>query len=338
MENRKIRVAIVGFGNIGRGVLQGISAFPDMKLAGIFTRRVNDVRQEVAGSNIPVFPMDEDTLAKQAGNVDVFILCGGSTTDLRTQSPLCAKYGSILDSYDDHPIISDHFEEMDKVAIKAGTIALVCVGWDPGIYSVMRVIMEAFLPGVKVYPFYGLTKRGGVSQGHSNDCRGVPGVVDARQYTHAKLSAIKLVRSGANPDLKPGERQWRECFVVLENDTLSERKRVGKAIRTMPVRFAPYRTVVRFITQLEMDEQHSDMPHDGVVIACGETSPGQQAIMEFSCRWESNPEATARIMLAHARAVAEMKANGMSGAFTPLDIMPACLSSHSREILLQLFM
>jgi len=329
------RVAVVGYGNIGRAVIAALPKQPDMELAAVLTRRVEQVREQAP--DLPIFSLDRIDLVARA-NVNVAILCGGSCTDLfdGRQGPQLAERWNTVDSFDTHARIRDYAELMQTAAEKAGTVAVFSVGWDPGTFSLARVYADAFLPGCKPYAFYGLTEQGGLSMGHSDAIRQIPGVADARQYTHAKPEAMELVRSGKNPDFEPGDLHWRECIVVLEDG--ADEDEVRRQIVDMPNYFAPYQTTVEFVTQEELERDYSDMPHDGVVIAASETSPGNAGVIEYANTWNSNPEGTAGIMLAFARAAVRLRNQGQCGAFTPLDVPPALLSPRSREELLTKFM
>ena len=330
----KIKVAVVGFGNIGRAVIAALPKQPDMELMAVLTRRPREVHAQA--SNLPIFSIGQaNDLPIQP---DVAILCGGSKADLFDggQGGQFINICHTVDSFDTHARIAEYAAEMNQAARVAGHVAIFSTGWDPGTFSLARVFANAFLPGVRAYAFYGLTERGGLSMGHSDAIRTIPGVADARQYTHAIPEAIKWVRSGKNPDLKPGDMHWRECVVVLKSGT--DPTAVREQIVGMPHYFAPYRTEVRFVSQQELNRHYYSMPHDGVVIAVGETAPGHQAIIEYKNVWDSNPEGTAGIMLAFARAAVRLGKEKRSGAFTPLDIPPAYLSPHSQEELLEHFM
>lgn len=330
----KIRMAIVGFGNIGRGVKKSIERneelYGDVTLAGIITRRPEQVSEEV--SDVQVVKHYEGRVLEP----DVAILCGGSANDLPKQGPYFAGVFNTVDSFDNHKKIPGYSDKVDEVAKHTGHVSIFSTGWDPGTFSLERLLADAFIPGVKAYGFYGLTEKGGLSMGHSDAIRGIEGVKDARQYTHAKPEAIERVRSGENPDLKPGDMHWRDCYVVAEEG--ADLDRIEHDIKTMPDYFKQYKTEVHFVTQEELDKNHSGMPHDGVVIASGITGDGNKALIEYKNQWDSNPEATANIMVASARAAYRMKKDGKSGAFTLLDIPPAYLSPHSREELLAHFM
>ncbi len=332
----KIRVMIVGYGNVGRGVMAALKANPDMELAGIVSRTPERVSKELNDSSVKVMSSADADAWKKELNPDIAILCGGSSTDLPKQGPEFAALVSTVDSFDNHGEIPNYFKSMDAAARKSGQVSVISTGWDPGIFSLERVLSASFLPGTKAYGFYGLGQAGGLSMGHSDAIRRIPGVKDARQYTHAELAAINKVRSGSNPQLNAGEMHWRECFVVLEDG--ADAAKVEEAIQTMPNYFAPYRTVVNFISQEELSERFGGFPHGGCVIAAGKTPDGSPARVEYTCEWGSNPAATASVLVAHARAAFRLKNEGKSGAFTILDIPAAYFSPLSREELLKLYM
>ena len=348
MSIEKTEIIIVGYGNVARGVHKAIlknkRLYNDMELVGIITRRPEKVKEEVKG--IDVYKNDiNDWINLEA---DVAILCGGSAKDLPEQGPFYANYFNTVDSFDTHNHIGPYIDEktqmkkqgylkdMDDVAKMSGNTCAVSLGWDPGIFSMERLLVDSFLTGTKAYGFYGLTEKGGLSMGHSDAIRRIEGVADARQYTHAIPEAIERVRSGENPDLEPGDMHWRECFVVLSK--YGNKEQVEHEIKTMPDYFKPYRTTVNFIKKEEMERKHSDMPHDGLVIAVGKTGDGNIAKIEYKCQWESNPEATGSIMVAYARGVYRFNKEGKTGAFTSLDFPASYLSPHSLETLTKKFM
>ena len=330
---RKIRVLAVGYGNVGRGVLLALKNQPDMECCGIATRSVARVAAQV--KDLPVAAI-EDVAAWKAFSPDVAILCGGSKNDLPAQGPVMVKEITTVDSFDNHSRIPEYFAAMDKAARTAGQVAVISTGWDPGIFSLERVLANAFLPGSRAYGFYGLSPRGGLSMGHSDALRTIPGVADARQFTHAVPEAIDRVRRGENPAFEAGDMHTRECFVVLEPG--ADPVKTEAEIKAMPGYFAPYRTVVNFISQAELDEKYKGFPHDGCVVAAGTTGAGHSAAVEYRCTWGSNPEATANVLAAHARAAVRLKAAGECGAKTILDIPAALLSPLSKEELLKKFM
>ncbi|HQB87950.1 MAG TPA: diaminopimelate dehydrogenase [Treponemataceae bacterium] len=327
-----IKLAVIGYGNVGRGVMKAIDKNDDMELACILSRSPDRVKKEL-GANAPVFAADDFEALKKA---DVAILCGGSKDDLPVQGPFYAKHINTIDSYDNHSQALAYFTSMDETARNAGTVACVSIGWDPGTFSLERVLGNAVIPGAKTYGFYGTGPRGGLSMGHSDAIRQVEGVQDARQYTHAIPEAIEQVRSGENPELKPGDMHWRECFVVAKDG--ANTGAIENEIKNMSGYFAPYKTVVHFVSQEELDAKYAGFPHDGLVIGSGTTGDGNKALVEYRNTWDSNPEATANILVAHARAATRLAADGKSGAFTILDIPPAYLSPHSREELIGSFL
>ncbi len=343
-------ILIVGYGNVGRGVREAIKRNSDMGLAGIVTRSPQRVTDEI-GKGVPVFSqssiVDYETARPLA---DVAILCGGSKNDLPIQGPQFAKIYNTVDSFDNHDHISPYvdeetgrqmpgyFADMNNAALVFDNTSVISAGWDPGTFSLNRVLMDAFLPGSIPKGFYGLKEEGGLSMGHSDAIRGVSGVADARQYTHAIPEAIKRVRNGENPNPSPGEMHWRECQVVLKKDTPEERERVTDEIKNMENYFKPYETTVDFVTQDELHDKYSEMPHDGLVLAVGETGKGNKAILEYGNQFESNPEGTANVLVACARAAHRLNLEGTSGAKTMLDIPAAYLSSRSHAELLENFM
>lgn len=332
----KIRILIVGYGNVGRGVMAALKANPDMELAGIVSRNPDRVRNELGDNAVPVMNAGDIEGWKQALKPDIAILCGGSSTDLPKQGPEFVEHISTVDSFDNHGEIPNYFAKMDETARKSGRVAVISTGWDPGIFSLERVLGASFLPGARAYGFYGLGEAGGLSMGHSDAIRRIPGVKDGRQYTHAEPAAVDKARSGSNPQLSAGEMHWRECFVVLEEG--ADAAAVENAIKTMPNYFAPYRTVVNFVSQEELTGRFGGFPHGGCVIVAGATPDGSRAKVEYTCEWGSNPAATASVLVAHARAAFRMKKEGRSGAFTILDIPAAYFSPLSREELLKLYM
>ncbi len=329
----KIRVMIVGYGNVGRGVIASLSNQPDMELVGIVSRSPERVAK---ATTIPVLPISDTEGWKKTFRPDVAILCGGSKDDLPEQGPKFAAEITTVDSFDNHSRIPEYFASMDSTAKKAGNVSVISTGWDPGIFSLERTLANAFLPGSRAYGFYGLSEKGGLSMGHSDALRTIPGVIDARQFTHAELDAIERVRKGENPDFAAGDMHWRECFVVAE--PTADKKAIEETIRTMPGYFAPYRTVVHFVSKEELAVKCPGFPHDGCVVAAGTTGNGNAATVEYRCTWASNPEATANVLCAHARAAVRLKQDGKSGAFTILDIPPAYFSTKTRDELMKKFM
>lgn len=336
-----IKIAVVGYGNVGQGVITAFlhcpPLYPDMKLAGVFTRRPDVVRERVPYLRIPPLVYAAGDIYHLPTPPDVAILCGGSTNLLdEGQGPQWAKICNTVCSFDDHGRVPEYFAAMNQAAKRAGQLAAICTGWHPGTLSVQGLYANAFL-GVLPHHFYGLTEKGGLSMGHTQHAKEVEGVADAVQYTHARPEAIERIRTGQNLELTPGDKIWREVFVVLK--TGADEAEVRQAIVSMPMYYAPYQTKVEFVSQERLDEIRHErgMAHDGMTIAVGETSPGKLARLIYRCEYDSNPEGTARIMLACARAVVRLGKEGRSGAFTLLDIPPAYLSSLSQEELLRNF-
>ncbi|MGB3698104.1 MAG: diaminopimelate dehydrogenase [Gordonia sp. (in: high G+C Gram-positive bacteria)] len=318
----RIRIGIVGYGNLGRGVETALGLNPDMELVGVFTRR-DPQSVETVDAQTPVFPIAD--LDRDRDDVDVLILCGGSRSDLPEQSPAQASRYSIVDSYDNHARIPEHFAAVDAAARAAGTTAVISTGWDPGLFSLNRVYGEAIVPQGATYTFWGR----GLSQGHSDALRRVPGVAGGVQYTLPSETAIDAVRAGENPELTTRERHTRECFVVLEDGADAETVRAE--IVTMPDYFEPYETTVHFISADELERDHRGMPHGGFVIRSGATSEGTKQVIEYRLGLESNPEFTASVLVAYARAAARMNRAGDVGAKTPFDVAPGLLSPLSAE-------
>lgn len=319
-----IRVGIMGYGNLGRGIECAIKQNPDMELAAVFTRR-NPDSVKILTEGVTVYPADE--AKSMADKIDVLILCGGSATDLPVQTPEYAKYFNVVDSFDTHARIPEHFANVDKAAKESGKIAVISAGWDPGMFSLNRVYANAILPDGKDYTFWGR----GVSQGHSDAIRRIAGVKDARQYTVPVPAALEAVRSGETPELTTRQKHTRECYVVAEDG--ADKAKIEEEIVTMPNYFADYDTTVHFITDEEMKQDHSALPHGGLVIRSGKTgwSLENNHLIEYSLKLDSNPEFTASVITACARAAFRMKQEGMSGCKTILDIPPAYLSSMSGE-------
>lgn len=312
------RIGIVGYGNLGRGVESSIALQPDMELVGVFTRR--DPATVVTGG-AAVFSLE--ALAEYHGEIDVLILCGGSKSDLPGQSPELAAQFTIVDSFDTHARIPEHFAAVDAAARAAGTTAVISTGWDPGLFSINRLYGEAILPQGSTYTFWGR----GLSQGHSDALRRIPGVAGAVQYTIPSERAIERVRAGEQPELNTREQHERHCYVVLADGADAEE--VREAIVTMPDYFEPYDTSVTFITADELARDHAGMPHGGFVIRSGESSPGVTQTIEYRLQLESNPEFTSSVLVAYARAAARLAAAGDHGARTPFDIAPGLLSPKS---------
>ena len=329
----KIRVLVVGYGNVGRGVLLSLARQEDMDVVGIASRSVERVRKSV--SDIPVVSIN-DPAEFMSLSPDVAILCGGSKNDLPQQGPEMVKYLNTVDSFDNHSCIPQYHAAMDSAAKEAGHVAVISTGWDPGIFSLERTLANAFLPGARSYGFYGLSPAGGLSMGHSDALRTIKGVADARQFTHAVTESIDKVRKGDNPAFEAGDMHTRECFVVLEPG--ADAAAIEAEIKAMPGYFAPYKTTVNFVSQEELNSKYSGFPHDGCVVASAVTGAGNAASIEYRCQWGSNPEATANVLVAHARAAVRMNRSGDCGAKTILDIPPKLLSSQSYEDLLKKFM
>ena len=319
-----IRIGIFGYGNLGRGVEAAIKQNPDMTLAAVFTRR-DPSSLTIRTEGVPVLHVDDAPSMKE--KIDVMVLCGGSATDLPEQTPAIASMFNCIDSFDTHAKIPAHFASVDAAAKKSGTLAMISVGWDPGLFSLMRAYTGAVLPSGKDYTFWGK----GVSQGHSDAIRRIDGVVDARQYTVPVEDALSAVRSGSAPELTTRQKHTRECFVVAAEG--ADKARIENEIKTMPNYFADYDTTVNFITLDELREKHGGIPHGGFVIRSGKTGfdEANNNIIEFSLKLDSNPEFTSSVIVAYARAVYRLSAEGVSGAKTVLDIPPSYLSPLSNE-------
>ncbi len=319
-----IRIGIMGYGNLGRGVECAVRQNPDMELAAVFTRRapetVNILTKTAAVCRA------EDA-ASWKDKIDVLILCGGSATDLPKQTPEYAKLFNVVDSFDTHARIPEHFANVDAAARESGKVAVISVGWDPGMFSLNRMYANAILPEGKDYTFWGR----GVSQGHSDAIRRISGVKDAKQYTIPVESALEAARSGKNPELTTREKHTRECFVVLEEG--ADAAKVEQEIKTMPNYFADYDTTVHFISQEELDKNHSGIPHGGFVLRSGVTGWEKEHhhLIEYSLKLDSNPEFTSSVIVAYARAACRMAKEGQTGCKTVFDIPPAYLSAKSGE-------
>ena len=294
-----------------------------MELYGIFSRRNPDSVKTLTGAD--VYAMDD--ILNHKDKIDVLIICGGSATDLPVQTPELAKNFNVIDSFDTHAKIPEHFKNVDKEAKASGKIAMISVGWDPGMFSLNRLYAEAILPVGKDYTFWGK----GVSQGHSDAVRRIQGVKDARQYTIPVEAALEEVRSGTNPELTTRQKHIRECFVVAEDG--ADRAKIEEEIKTMPNYFADYNTTVNFITEEEMKLNHSGIPHGGFVIRCGKTGLENENthIIEYSLKLDSNPEFTSSVLVAYARAAFRMNKEGISGCKTVFDVAPAYLSAKSAD-------
>ena len=326
----KIRIGIMGYGNLGRGIEAAVRQNPDTELVAVFSRRDPSTVKTLTG--VAVYSADD--ILNYKDKIDVLILCGGSATDLPVQTPLYAKDFTVVDSFDTHAKIPEHFEKVDAAAKEGGNIAVISCGWDPGMFSLNRLYASAVLPDGKDYTFWGK----GVSQGHSDAIRRIDGVLDAKQYTIPIDEALEAVRSGKNPELTAREKHLRECFVVAEDG--ADKARIENEIKTMPNYFADYDTIVHFITMDELRRDHSGIPHGGFVIRSGKTGlDGEHNhIIEYSLKLDSNPEFTSSVIVAYARAAYRMKNEGMSGCKTVFDIPPAYLSMLSGEELRKLML
>ena len=318
-----MKIGIYGYGNLGRGVEAALRQNPDMEIVGVFTRRDPATVKTVTG--IPVYSaaLVEDFEAE----IDVMIICGGSATDLPEMTPMLAKHFNVIDSFDTHARIPEHFANVEQAAMTTAHTALISAGWDPGLFSLARLYMNTVLPEGKDYTFWGR----GVSQGHSDAIRRIPGVKDARQYTVPVPAALESARSGENPDLSTRQKHTRECYVVAEEG--ADRDLIEKQIKEMPNYFADYDTTVTFITAEEMKQNHAELPHGGQVIRSGSTGEGgkHKHVMEFSLKLDSNPEFTASVLVACARAIGRMNSRGIFGCKTLFDIAPADLSPLTPE-------
>ncbi len=319
-----IRIGIMGYGNLGRGVEYAVDACEDMELAAVFTRR-NPASLSIRKAGVPVVSVGEMEAWKD--KIDVLILCGGSATDLPEQTPKYAKDFNVIDSFDTHARIPEHFAAVDASAKEGGKVAIISVGWDPGLFSLNRAYASAILPNGKDYTFWGR----GVSQGHSDAIRRIDGVKNAKQYTVPVEAALEAVRSGKNPSLTTREKHTRECFVVAEEG--ADKARIEKEIKTMPNYFADYDTTVHFIDEKEFNEKHGGLAHGGFVIRSGATGENgaHKHVVEFSLKLDSNPEFTASVLIAYARAAYRIAGEGGKGAKTVLDIPPAYLSPKTGE-------
>ena len=317
----KTRIGIYGYGNLGKGVEKAVQKNPDTTLVGIFTRRAPERVVSPFGTKVYAADRAEQFI----GEIDVMILCGGSATDLMEQTPAVIKSFNVVDSFDTHARIPQHFADVDKAGKEAGHLGVISCGWDPGMFSLMRVYGSSILPDGQDYTFWGK----GVSQGHSDAIRRIEGVLDARQYTIPVPAALEAVRAGKNPALTTREKHTRECFVVLKEG--ADAARIEKEIKEMPNYFSDYDTTVHFISKEELARDHAGLPHGGFVFRSGETSDGTRHMIEYSLKLDSNPEFTGSVLVAVARATARLAAKGETGCKTILDIPPACLSALSGE-------
>ena len=315
-----IRVGIMGYGNLGRGIECAVSKNSDLELVAVFSRR-NPETVKILTETAKVYHADE--IMNFTDKIDVLILCGGSATDLPVQTPAYAKHFTVVDSFDTHAKIPEHFETVDAAAKEGKNIAVISCGWDPGMFSLSRLYANAILPDGKDYTFWGK----GVSQGHSDAIRRIEGVADAKQYTIPVDAALEAVRSGSNPELAVRDKHIRECFVVAEEG--ADKARIESEIVNMPNYFADYNTIVHFISKEELIRDHSGIPHGGFVIRTGKTGWNDEHnhVIEYSLKLDSNPEFTASVIAASARAAYRMKNEGMTGCKTMFDIPPAYLSA-----------
>ena len=319
-----IRIGILGYGNLGRGVECAIRQNPDMELAAVFTRRSPET-VEILTDGVPV--VKADAAKEWTDKIDVLIICGGSATDLPTQTPEYAKMFNVIDSFDTHARIPEHFANVDAAAKAGNKLGIISLGWDPGLFSLNRMYANAVLPQGNDYTFWGK----GVSQGHSDAIRRIAGVKDARQYTIPVENSLEAVRNGENPQLTTREKHTRECFVVLEEG--ADAARVEEEIKTMPNYFDEYDTTVHFISEEELKKNHSGIPHGGFVLRSGKTGWNEENshLIEYRLKLDSNPEFTSCVLVAYARAAYRMAKEGQTGARTIFDIPPAYLSAKSSE-------
>ena len=318
-----MKIAIYGYGNLGKGVECAVNAAPDAELFGVFTRRAPESVKTVSGAKVYA----AQDILNYKNDIDVLIICGGSATDLPTMTPELAKNFNVIDSFDTHAKIPEHFDNVNNASVSSNHTALISGGWDPGMFSINRLYASTVLPDGKDYTFWGK----GVSQGHSDAIRRIDGVKDARQYTVPIESALEAVRSGSNPELTTREKHLRECFVVAEDG--ADTARIEQEIKTMPNYFADYDTIVHFISEEELQRDHAGIPHGGFVIRTGKTGVNSENnhIIEYSLKLDSNPEFTASVLVAYARAINKLYSRGNYGCKTVFDIAPADLSPLSAE-------
>ncbi len=317
-----IKIGILGYGNLGRGVEAAIKQNPDLELTGVYTRR-NPTDLKIKTEGVAVRSTSE--LEGGRDDIDVLIICGGSATDLPKMTPKYAELYNVIDSFDTHANIPSHFANVNAAAEKGGKIGIISCGWDPGMFSLNRLYASSILPEGKDYTFWGK----GVSQGHSDAVRRIEGVIDARQYTIPVEASVNAVREGKNPEFTTREKHLREVFVVVEDN--ADKARIENEIKTMPNYFADYDTTVNFISADEMKRDHSGLPHGGSVIYSGTTGEGNNHVIEYSLKLDSNPEFTGSVLAAYARAAYKMNKQGISGAKTVFDIAPAYLSALSGD-------
>ncbi len=318
-----IRIGIYGYGNLGRGVESAITQNPDLVAVGVFTKR--DPATVKTRTGIPVYSAKK--ALEMTEEIDVMIICGGSSTDLPEQTPYLAKYFNVIDSFDTHAKIPEHFKNVDESATKNNKLAIISVGWDPGMFSLARLYSSSILVDGNDYTFWGK----GVSQGHSDAIRRIDGVQDAKQYTVPVEEALRAVRNAENPTLSTRQKHTRECFVVAKEG--ADKAKIESEIKSMPNYFADYDTSVTFISQEELNEKHSGIPHGGFVIRSGKTGlNGEHShVIEYSLKLDSNPEFTASVLVAYARACYRLQKEGMVGCKTVFDVPPVYLSPLSRE-------
>ena len=319
-----VRIGIIGYGNLGRGVECAVKQNPDMELKAVFTRR-DPAKVNILTKNAKVCHTDD--IPNWKDDIDVMILCGGSATDLPVQTPMYAAMFNVVDSFDTHARIPEHFANVDAAAQASGKVGIISVGWDPGMFSLMRLIGNSVLPHGNDYTFWGK----GVSQGHSDAIRRIPGVKNAKQYTVPVEEALAAVRAGENPELTTRRKHTRECFVVLEEG--ADAAKVEQTIKTMPNYFADYDTTVNFISEDELIEKHGGIPHGGFVLRSGKTGWEEEnsAIIEYSLKLDSNPEFTSSVIVAYARAAYRMNREGQKGCKTVFDVAPAYISAMTPE-------
>ena len=319
-----MKIGILGYGNLGKGVECAIKQNPDLELTAVFTRR-DPSSVKILTSGVPVYSIAD--AEKHKDEVDVLVICGGSATDLPKQTPEFAKYFNVIDSFDTHARIPEHFANVDKAAKDNGHIALISCGWDPGMFSLLRLYGNCVLPNGQDYTFWGK----GVSQGHSDAIRRIKGVKDARQYTVPVPSALEAVRAGKNPELTTRQKHTRECFVVAEDG--ADKARIEKEIKEMPNYFADYDTTVTFISEEELKRDHAGIPHGGFVIRSGKTGWDNEFnnVIEYNLKLDSNPAFTSSVLAAFARAIFRLNKEGQTGCRTVFDIAPAYLSPLSGE-------
>jgi diaminopimelate dehydrogenase len=327
----QIKIGIVGYGNLGKGVEKAITQNPDMELKAIFTRR-NCESIKPLGSSVLVYELKD--LDQHSADIDVMILCGGSASDLPEQTPTAARWFNVVDSFDTHAKINEHLTAVDSEAASSGHVAIISVGWDPGMFSINRLFSAAILPEGETYTFWGK----GISQGHSDAIRRIDGVLDARQYTVPIEETVELARNGGKLTTDSTKRHIRECFVVAEEG--ADLDRIKNDIVTMPNYFAGYQTIVHFISMDELKEKHSAMPHGGFVIRSGHTGCEKENhhAIEYSLKLDSNPEFTAGVLVAYARAAYRLNQEGKNGCLTAFDVPPAYLLSMKREDMIRRFL